>query len=263
MSVVTMITGGTGYIGRHFTQMAEKDGSHEVRNLSRDIWDFSKPWPFGEPARAKYFIHFGANVKARQSVETPAQFISDNVIGTFNVLELVRQVKPDLFVYISSAEALGGCDEGFLDVDANYRPSNPYAATKAAGEVLTMGHARTYGIPAIIVRTQCVWGMDQTDMSKAVPIMKAAIREGKPVNVYVKGNRIGSRQWIDVGIFCAKLIDLLPKAIPGRIYHIVGHELNNREMAELIAHLMGMSMSWVRTEISPTHELRYAIRSTE
>lgn len=233
-------------------------------NLSRNVWDFREPWSLYVPPKRDVFIHFGANVKARQSVETPRPFVHDNIIGTFNVLELARQMNPGLFVYISSAEALGGCEKGYLGIDSPMRPSNPYAASKAAGELLTHTYFRSYGLPAIIVRTQCVWSMDQTDPTKAVPIMKETLLSGKELKIYTRNGVIGSRQWIEVDEFCARLMNLLPKAIPGLIYHIVGEELNNLEMAKIIAKKLGIKQFFSEPqEISPTHELRYALTGTK
>lgn len=186
-----------------------------------------------------------------------------NTVGTFNVLELAREIRPKLFVYISSAEAMGGCEEGFLPVDAHLRPSNPYAASKAAGELFVETYFRCYGLPTIIVRTQCVWGLDQTDPTKAIPIMRGKLRRHERVNIFTKGGVIGSRQWIDVNIFCEQLLDLLPRAVPGRTYHLVGPELDNLEMAMQLAGFEGVKLKAQFTEISPTHELRYAIEESK
>jgi dTDP-glucose 4,6-dehydratase len=252
-----LMTGGTGFIGSHF--MA---GKPNCLNLSRADWDFRRPWwNKRELDRPDYFIHFGANVKARQSIGDPRSFLQDNVAGTFNVLELAQQIKPNMFVYISSAEALGGCAEGeYLGIDAPYRPSNPYAASKAAGEILTYTFFRSYRLPAIIVRTQCVWNVNQADQTKAVPIIKGLILNGKPVEIYSKNGVIGSRQWIDVDVFCSRLFELLPKVVAGGIYHIVGPDLDNLQMAKLLADRLKMPLKYRMTEISPTHELRYALK---
>jgi dTDP-glucose 4,6-dehydratase len=259
-----LITGAQGFIGSHFSALIEMFPDFAIRKLDRNQWDFRKPWMKGRIIpKADYFIHFGANVKARESVEHPTPFMADNVVGTFNVLELARKINPKLFVYISTAEALGGCREGFLAEDAPPRPSNPYAASKAAGEVLTYTYFRTYELPAVIVRTQCVWGMDQEDPTKAVPIMRKRILDGEPVAIYVQNGVIGSRQWINVEEFCQRLLGLLPKAIPGQIYHIVGAERNNLEMAQLLCTALEMPLKYENHEISPPHELRYAIRNTE
>jgi dTDP-glucose 4,6-dehydratase len=259
-----LITGARGFIGTHFSMIAE-DQNHKVRKLDRDDWDFKRPWMKRRMLpETEYFIHFGANVNARMSVEHPTPFMADNTVGTFNVLELTRKIKPRLFVYISTAEVLGGCDEGqYLPEDAPPRPSNPYACSKAAGELLTYTYFRSYELPAIIVRTQCVWDIDQPDPTKAVPIMRSKILAGEPVAIYKRNGMIGSRQWITVQDFCRRLLSLLPSALVCRTYHIVGKDRNNLEMAQLLATALGRPLKYEDQEISATHELRYAIRNSE
>jgi dTDP-glucose 4,6-dehydratase len=259
-----LITGGTGFIGSHFMQIA-RSRHEEVANLGRETWDFREPQPpyLASWTSPKIFIHFGANVKARQSVDNPWPFVQDNILGTYNVLELARRLHPSLFVFISSAEALGGCDKGYLGLESPMKPSNPYAATKAAGELLTYTYYRSYRLPAIIVRTQCVWDILQKDPTKAVPIIRDTIMAGKPVKIYHRRGRIGSRQWIHVDEFCNRLLNLLPKAIPGETYHIVGEELTNLQLAELVAKQLDMPLLTEPEEISPTHELRYALTGTK
>jgi dTDP-glucose 4,6-dehydratase len=255
------VTGGSGFIGRAFISRA-RERLWSVEAPSREKWNIRIGWPmhYTVPSNVDLFVHFAANVKARQSIENPRDFLQDNIVGTFNALELARQMKPQLFVYISSAEALGGCDEGYLGVDAPMKPSNPYAATKGAGELLTYSYFRSYKLPAIIVRTQCVWSLNQTDPTKAIPIMKKAIESGL-VKIYTRNGVPGSRQWIHVDQFARQLIDLFPTAVPGETYHIVGIELNNFEMAESIACGLGLSPKYEDQEISPTHEFRYALES--
>jgi dTDP-glucose 4,6-dehydratase len=257
-----LITGANGFIGSRFAALAEAQ-NHIVRKLTHEDWDFKRPWMKRRTIPdAEYFIHFGANVNARQSVEHPTEFVADNTVGTFNVLQLARKIKPRLFVYISTAEVLGGCTTGYLPEDAPPRPSNPYACSKGTGELLTYTFFRCYELPAIIIRTQCVWSLDQSDHTKAVPIMKANILAGEPVPIYVRNGVIGSRQWIEVNEFCGRLLELLPKAVQGQTYHIVGEELDNLRMAQLLAERLGTILISNPVEISPTHELRYAIRDT-
>ena len=119
-----LMTGGTGFIGSHFIPFVKK--LYSWRNLNHEEWDFREPWRNQLPDKPRYFVHLGANVNARYSMAYPRIFMDDNVTGTFNVLELARRVMPDLFVYISSAEALGGCPQGaYLNEFAPPRPSNP------------------------------------------------------------------------------------------------------------------------------------------
>jgi dTDP-glucose 4,6-dehydratase len=257
-----LMTGSTGFCGKAFAETVSEKTDWLVVRLNREFWDFREPWPHPVP-QANYFVHFAANVRARESIERPRDFIAANILGTFHALELAREVRPDLFVYISSAEALGGCEEGYLHEGAALRPSNPYAATKGAGELLTYSYFRSYGLPAIIVRTMCVWSMDQSDPTKYVPMVKAALLKGEPVKIHMKDGRAGSRQWIEVSEFSNKLLELLPRAVPGETYHIVGEERDNIQQAQIVADRLGVPLEYEAVEMPATHAFRYAMVSTK
>jgi|HubBroStandDraft_2_1064218.scaffolds.fasta_scaffold25281_3 dTDP-glucose 4,6-dehydratase len=259
-----VMTGGTGYIGKTFANLVREKTDWSIICLNHSQWDFRHPWPIGDAVpKAKYFVHFGANVAARQSIDFPGLFVADNVVGTFNVLELARKIKPYLFVYISSAEALGGCEEGYLHEGAEMRPSNPYAATKGCGELLTYSYFRSYGLPAITVRTQGVWGLDQSDPTKYASIVRNSLQKGEPVKIHARNGKIGSRQWIEGPDFAQRLLDLLPVAKAGETYHIVGQEQDNIQQAQVIADRLGVPLKYELIEMSATHEFRYALVNTK
>jgi dTDP-glucose 4,6-dehydratase len=257
------MTGITGFCGNAFAKFVQTETDWSVEGPHRSHWNLRQPWPYKRVPQADYFLHFGANVQARQSLEHPGDFIADNILGTFNALELARAMEPKLFVYISSAEALGGCEEGYLSKDAPLRPSNPYAATKGAGELLAYSYFRSYRLPVIIVRTMCVWGMEQSDPTKFVPIVQSALLKGEPVKLHFKNGKPGRRQWIEVTEFSRRLLDLLPRAIPGETYHIAGEELDNVQMTQLIAERLRVPLGYEAMEMPATHEFRYAIESTK
>jgi dTDP-glucose 4,6-dehydratase len=258
-----LMTGSTGFCGEAFAKTVSEKTDWQILRLDREFWDLRGPWPHPAVRQAKYFVHFAANVQARQSIERPADFIADNILGTFHVLELARAVRPDLFVYISSAEALGGCEVGYLHEGTALRPSNPYAATKGAGELLTYSYFRSYGLPAIIVRTMCVWSMDQSDPTKYVPMVKKALLEGEPLKIHMRYGKPGVRQWIEVNEFAGRLLELLPLAVPGETYHIVGEERDNIQQAQIVADRLGVPLKYEAIEMPATHEFRYAIVSTK
>lgn len=257
------LTGSTGFIGRTFKDYLFEKTKWHAYYPTRKTWDIRNPWPYPTVAEVDYFLHFAANVNAKGSIERPYDFIQDNILGTFNVLNLARQVKPKLFVYISSAEALGGCEEGYLHEGAEMRPSNPYAATKGCGELLTYSYFRSYGLPAISVRPSSVWGMEQTDPTKYLPIVRAALMKNEPVKIHARNGKVGSRQWIEGAELARKLLELLPRAKAGETYHIVGEERDNIQQAQLIADRLGVPLKYELVEMSATHEARYAMVSTK
>lgn len=256
------MTGGTSYIGGHLKTLLEKSGA-EVIAPTHAEWDFTKPYEGIVPENVDYFIHMGANVHAPKSLIDPGAFVQANVVGTFNALELARVMQPKLFVYMSSAEAVGGNAEGYNDEDAPLKPSNPYAASKGAGELLTYSYFRSFELPAVIVRSMNVYSLDQSDPTKFVPMVKKALETDTPLKIHVKDGKPGARQWCEVSSFVQQLFNLLPVAEPGQTYHIIGEELNNVEIANRIADQLGKSLKVEFVRQSRTHEWRYALQRTK
>jgi dTDP-glucose 4,6-dehydratase len=263
------LTGGNGFMGGHFIELLKKQGV-EIVAPTRAEWDFTQPWESSDPnvpsrdvpENVDYFVHMGANVHAPKSLVDPEAFVQANVVGTFNALELARKMKPSLFVYISSAEALGGNADGYKTEDEQLRPSNPYAATKGAGELLTYSYFRSFELPAITVRSMNVYSLDQTDETKFVPMVRKAVETGTPLKIHVKDGKPGVRQWCHVNSFVQQLYDLLPVAEPGQTYHIIGEELDNVEIANRIADEIGKPLKVEFIRQSRTHEWRYALQRT-
>ena len=268
-----LLTGGTGFAGRCLIGNILKYTDHDIISLQRRFtecvglskigWDINDSFPDDVTLPPiKYFVHLAAEVHALRSLKDPLPFVHANVVGTANVLELARRIKPECFVYVSTAEVLGGRDEGYSLEDDRLMPSNPYAATKAAGELLTYSYFRAFDLPAIIVRTMNLYGEGQNDETKFVPMIRKAISEGKPVKIHVKNGKPGSRQWIQGTNFARQLMELIPQAEFGQTYHIIGEEMTNLQIATDVAEGMGKELKCEMTRISKTHEFRYALQRT-
>jgi dTDP-glucose 4,6-dehydratase len=272
-----LLTGGTGFAGRCLIEDILKYTDHDIISLQRKYpdtttndrvmritWDFREEYPplaiHNILVGLKYFIHLGAEVHALRSLQNPIPFVQANVLGTANVLELARKICPECFVYVSTAQVLGGRDEGYSLEDDRLMPSNPYAATKAAGELLTYSYFRAFDLPAIIVRTMNLWGEGQNDETKFVPMVQKLIRDGKPVKIHVRNGKPGVRQWIQGSNFARQLMDLIPQAEFGQTYHILGEELTNLEMATRVVGEMRKELKCEMTRISKTHAFRYALQ---
>jgi dTDP-glucose 4,6-dehydratase len=297
-----LITGGAGFVGHHVIEHFVKntqdkfiviDNLNYSGNLTRlkDIrlpgglplmpyndrldfysYDFRLP---AEPNLVKelkdvtHILHLGAESHVDGSIEDPLRFVSSNVTGTANMLQLARQLPNlELFVYFSTDEVFGpapfnevkmekvGYDCILTDVgkkfhgykeDAVHNPKNPYAATKSAGEQLVTAFANTYNLPCIITRTMNVFG-ERQHPEKFIPKVIKAVLEGGKVSIHATPDKkqAGLRHYIhgrNVGSALLFLLDKKPYLAKSNgdvaSYHIVGEiEMDNALLANTIADIV-------------------------
>jgi dTDP-glucose 4,6-dehydratase len=271
-----LITGATGYLGQCFVKEVLRSTDWEIISLQRN-WGGAnqrvKPIPYDirsplstsrwAPDPVDYIVHLAADVHALRSLKDPSSFVQTNIIGTFNLLEAARVLKPKKFVYMSTAEVLGGRDEGYSKEDDQLRPSNPYAATKAAGELLAYSYFKAFEVPVVTVRTMNLWGPTQIDETKYVPMVRKMLLAGEEIQIHTKDNKPGVRQWITGEQFVRELLRLIESGVPGETYHVVGEEKTNLQVAQEVADKMNLTMKYRLVEQPRTHEHRYAIVSTK
>jgi dTDP-glucose 4,6-dehydratase len=209
-------------------------------------------------------VHIGAEVHGLRSLENPELFVHSNVMGTFHLLELARQVKPGKFIYISSAEAVGSAPAiGSWAEDCTLNPSNPYAAAKAAGEVLTQSYHKSFGVPAMIVRTMNIFG-ERQDISKFIPGVIKKILSCEVVTLHVAPDgKSGSRHWLHVLEFVNALFYLLDSGLAGETYHVIGPECTNKFIIEYIGAALDVRYQMVSTVPGKSHDMRYSIADTK
>lgn len=211
-------------------------------------------------------VHFGAKTFVDYSIRDPKPFIQSNVVGTFRVLEEVRNSKTiENYVQVSTDEVYGSILEGSYKEDSRPNPTNPYAATKMAGDALTLAYHNSYGINTIITRTENNYGPFQS-REKVFPVF---IRKGlcdEPLTVYGDGQH--SRMWLYVEDHCSAIMHLIEKGKAGEIYHVSGEkELKNIDLAKKILELLGKPLDmWCLIpdhNIRPGHDRRYALDNTK
>lgn len=208
-----------------------------------------------------YIIHNGAEVHAIRSLTDPRSFIESNAVGVFNMLEAARKLKVDKFIYTSSAEVFGlAPNKTSHSEDAALNPSNPYSAAKAAGEMLCHSYFKSFQVPIVIARTMNLFGPTQ-DVTKFVPM---AIKKGmdkEVLKIHVRGQEIGSRQWIPVSNYIDALLFLLMNGVAGQAYNIAGLELNNLMLVKNLNQILpfGSKIQFEIVEAPPTHDIRYNI----
>ena len=223
--------------------------------------------------RIDYILNIASNSHVDRSIEEPAEFFIGNVQLVVNMLELARELKPELFLQFSTDEVYGPAPKGInYEEWSMIRPSNPYSGSKAAQEAAAFSWWRTYGVRVIVTNTMNLIGQTQ-DTEKFPAKLIRKIYNEEVVTIHGTPEDIGSRFYIharnaaDAVLFIVK--NLPPAAyvedqieVPDR-YNIVGEtELNNLELAQMTARLMGKELKYEFEDFHktrPGHDRRYAL----
>ena len=275
-----LVTGCLGFIGSHFVRYLLKEHpevtirgftrNSNPRHLSRLTTEEQSKIEliYGELTEdisglleaVDVVVNFAAKTFVDHSIKDPKPFVWSNVVGTYNLLEQARKYQPKLFVQISTDEVYGSILEGAYTEDDRFNPSNPYAATKAAADMLVMSYGNTYNLPWIITRTENNYGAFQ-HQQKVFPTFVRMALAGEPLPIYGDGKH--RRMWLRVEDHCTAIWHLISKDSRG-IYHVAGEqELENLELAQRILKCLGKPETQIKFipdhNIRPGHDRRYAL----
>jgi dTDP-glucose 4,6-dehydratase len=206
--------------------------------------------------------HFAAESHVDRSISGPDPFVRTNVMGTHCLLEAARRAGVARFIQISSDEVYGPIAEGrAAGPDSPLAPSNPYAASKAAADLLVAAAWRTHRLPAIITRCTNNYGPYQHP-EKFVPVLALAALQGRTMPIYGDGQQV--RNWIHVEDHCRVLAAILTAGEPGRVYTIAGDSsLRNLDLAGRLLALAGETGASIRHVADrPGHDRRYELDDT-
>ena len=284
MGMKVLVTGGLGFIGSNFIRRALAETKDEIVNLDAETYagnpenladllphpryrflrgDISDPETVRQAMEGVQAVaHFAAETHVDRSILDPEAFLKTNVLGTHVLLEEARRRAGEIkrFLHISTDEVYGPVLRGKSSEDAPFRPTSPYAASKAAADHLATAYHKTYGLPVVIARPSNNFGPYQYP-EKALPLMITNWSEGKPFPLYGDGGQV--RNWIYVHD-CVRALDLiLRKGSPGRSYNVGGSVLlRNRDLVLKMRKVMGIPKSLVRqVPDRPGHDRRYALDS--
>ncbi len=275
-----LVTGGAGFIGSHLVDalLAEPDAHVVVldrlstggsrANLEQHEGDDRLEFVLGdvrdaatvEPlvAASDRVIHAAAQSHVDRSIDDPAGFLDTNVMGTRVVLDAVREHGTRMMM-VSTDEVYGPGDPegGLFDEDHAMHPRSPYAASKAAADLLCQAYHATYGAPVTVVRGTNAYGPRQIE--RVVPTYALNALEGRPVPVYGDGSQ--RREFLHVEDWVRGAIAVLERGEPGVIYNIGGGtELANLELARRICALAGAPPDLVTFVADrPGHDFRYGV----
>lgn len=223
-----------------------------------------------------YILHLAALSDVFMSVESPEYVIKNNVNSTITMLEYARKIKPKQFIYFSTDEVYGPVRKGEAHKEWDtHKPSNAYAASKAACEDICYSYWRCYGVPLIITNTMNNFGEMQS-ASKFPVIIQNKIEKGETVEIHGNKNEVGTRFYIHSRNTADALLHIIKlgayKHKLGEIdepykYHIVGDEcLSNLGLAQVIAKLMGKKLVYELIDFhksNPGHDIHYGLEDNK
>ncbi|ADY00294.1 MAG: dTDP-glucose 4,6-dehydratase [Vulcanisaeta sp.] len=242
-----LVTGGAGFIGSNFVRFSRYLGNditvydaftyagryenlpRDVEVIKGDITDYDRLKDVVQRIHPEIIVNFAAETHVDRSIVNPEPFIRTNVYGVYTILKIVKEFGTRL-IHISTDEVYGDM-EGKEPADENtvLRPSNPYAATKAAGDALIMAFHRTYGVDAIIIRPSNNYGPYQYP-EKLIP--RTVIRALNDIPVVVHGDGSQRRDWLYVEDTCRAVLTIIEKGVSGEIYNVPG--FNEKSILQVV-----------------------------
>jgi dTDP-glucose 4,6-dehydratase len=208
-------------------------------------------------------MHLAAESHVDRSIEDASTFVRTNVLGTQVLIDAARRHGVGRFIHVSTDEVYGSLGpEGRFREDSPLRPTSPYAASKAAADLLVQAAVRTYGFPAIITRCSNNYGPFQFP-EKVIPLFITNALDDQPLPLY--GDGLHVRDWIYVADHCRALHAVMSCGRVGEVYNIgAGAEMSNRALTTAILRQLGKPDSLIRFVADrPAHDRRYAIDATK
>jgi dTDP-glucose 4,6-dehydratase len=276
-----LVTGGAGFIGSNFVHyfLRAHPGDRVIvidkltyagnlRNLDGLLDDTRLEFirlDIGDPAvndAAKgcdAVVHFAAESHVDRSIEDASPFVRTNVEGTWRLLDCCRRHRVGRFIHVSTDEVYGSLGaEGRFTESSPLDPTSPYAASKAASDLLVLSAFKTHKFPAIVTRCTNNYGPFQFP-EKFIPLMICQAIAGQPLPIYGDGRNV--RDWIHVLDHCRALDLILRKGAEGEVYNIGGGcELENLTVARAILKSLDRPESLLQfVSDRPAHDRRYAL----
>ena len=215
-------------------------------------------------------FNLAAETHVDRSIDNPENFIQSNIVGVYNLLESFKQYSKKFkskLIHVSTDEVYGDITKGRTSETYPYKPSSPYAASKASSDHLVSSYIRTYNIPAIITNCSNNYGPKQHP-EKLIPKLIYNILNNKALPIYGKGTN--SREWIYVKDHCEALIKIFEKGKIGNFYNIGSNKnLSNIEVCRNLLNYskkiigLGSKVKIKYVKDRPGHDIRYALNSNK
>ena len=294
-----LITGGAGFIGSHFVDLALENNCQVLvvdklsyagtrlnlksafatgrcELIQKDICEYEQMVSVIQSFGPNFVVNFAAESHVDNSITGPREFIQTNIVGTFSLLEASRNYFKSLgpseasgfrYLQISTDEVFGDLgEEGFFTETTAYNPHSPYSASKASSDHLVRAWRRTYGLPTLVTNCSNNYGPRQYP-EKLIPHIIQCALSGKQLPVYGDGKNV--RDWIHVKDHCYGVWLALTKAEPGSTYCFGGRaEMKNIDVVKLICEILDKESPRTTGSYNeqihfvkdrPGHDWRYAI----
>ena len=276
-----LVTGGAGFIGSNFIRyvlsshpedsvvnldkltyagnranLADLDGDRRYSFVHGDICDARLVHDTLRGVDA--VVNFAAESHVDRSLMEADAFLKTDVFGVFTLLEAVRALRIPRLLHVSTDEVYGSVSTGSSTERDPLRPSNPYSASKAGGDMLALAYWHTHRVPVVITRSSNNFGPYQYP-EKVIPLFVTNALDDRPLPLYGDGRNV--RDWLYVVDNCAAIDLVLRKGGDGEVYNIGGgHEVENIVLTREILRLTGKPETLVqRVADRPGHDRRYSV----
>jgi dTDP-glucose 4,6-dehydratase len=282
-----LVTGGCGFIGSQYVKMLLNNQlgpvtsvkvldkltyAGNINNLSPILNDSRFKLIQGDICDAELvnscistgdlIVHFAAESHVDRSILRPEDFIQTNITGTQVLLSAAVELKAKLFLHVSTDEVYGSIIDGYSLESDPLLPNSPYAASKAASDLLVRSYVKTYGLDARITRCCNNYGPNQFP-EKFIPLSIKNLTSGKKILIY--GDGLNIREWIHVSDHCFGIQKVINFGTKGEIYNIgSGVTYSNLELAKIILNIANMSenhLEFIDDRLG--HDFRYSIDSSK
>jgi len=283
-----LVTGGAGFIGsnllkcllqkKYFVINVDKisysSNPYNLKNLNKnknyiffkvDLNNKKKITQILNKYNPDAIFNLAAETHVDRSIDDPKSFILSNILGTYNLLESIREYEKKIkLIHISTDEVYGDLIKGRSDEKFPYNPSSPYSSSKASADHLVRAYVRTYKIQAIISNCCNNYGPFQFP-EKLIPKIIFNIINKKPIPIYGKGKN--SREWMHVKDHCEALIKIYLKGKVGESYNVgSGINIKNIDIAKKLIKIAKKKYLKIDKKVKikfvkdrPGHDIRYAL----